>query len=405
MSGATTPCPTRHAIVLAAGESKRTRPLTLTRPKPLIALLDRPLLAHILDELVGIVERVTLVVGYRADALRQLFGDSYRGMQLEYVLQTQINGTAGALLAVAAAAQAGTIPAIAGPFILLYGDNLISRVDVQGVCQQAYCLAALRVADPRAFGILELDGARVVGILEKPSDPPPDALANPGIYHFGAAALADLPAIQPSPRGEYELTDLIGILAQSHVVGYHLCQGHWIPVGTGWDVLVASQFLLEKQHRSEIHPEAQLADDCHITGAVQIGRAKIGARCRIRGPVWIGDEVVIGDDCTLDRTVLLDGTTIGAGSQIEHSVLGLGVEVGELNTVQWSVLDDVVRLGTHVALRARVFLDIQPVADTAGLLDDTAMQWRGAVLGRGVVVDDGQSVEPGSVLFPPDATP
>ena len=65
MSGATTPCPTRHAIVLAAGESKRTRPLTLTRPKPLIALLDRPLVSQILEGLTGTLKRLKGVDGHR----------------------------------------------------------------------------------------------------------------------------------------------------------------------------------------------------------------------------------------------------------------------------------------------------------------------------------------------------
>ncbi len=395
-----TPCATRRAIVLAAGESKRTRPLTLHRPKPLIPLLDRPLLAHILDELVGTVERVTLVVGYRADALRAVFGGGYRGMQLEYVTQTQINGTAGALLVVAEAAAVGQIAPLDGPFFLLYGDNLIDGVDVLGVCSHPYALAALRVGDPRAFGILHLDGERVVGILEKPSDPPPDALANPGVYHFGHEALALLPQIQPSPRGEYELTDLIGLLAASQPVRYHICEGHWIPVGTPWDVLTASQFLLEKQHMPDTQPTAHIGADCQISGAVRIGRAQLGARCHVRGPVWIGDDVIVGDDCVLDRVVLHDGVAVGAGCQITHSVLGAGARTADGCVVQWSVLDDEAVLGAYASLRARVFVEVQPVADTAGLLDPAMQQWRGAVVGREVLVERGQVLEPGTVLFP-----
>lgn len=396
------PCTTRHAIVLAAGESKRTRPLTLHRPKPLIPLLDRPLLAHILDELVGLVERVTLVVGYRADALRAAFGGVYRGMHLEYVTQTQINGTAGALLAVVEAAAAGQIAPLDAPFFLLYGDNLIGGIDMLGVCLHPYALAALRVDDPRAFGILHLDGEQVVGILEKPSDPPPDALANPGIYHFAQAALALLPRIQPSPRGEYELTDLIGLLAASQSVRYHICQGHWIPVGTPWDVLTASQFLLEKQHMPDTHTAAHIGADCQISGAVRIGRAQLGARCHVRGPVWIGDDVIVGDDCVLDRVVLHDGVAVGAGSQIEHSVLGAGCRTADGCVVQWSVLDDDAVLEARASLRARVFVEVQPVADTAGLLDPAMQQWRGAVVGRGVLVESGQVLAPGTVLFPSD---
>lgn len=194
------PCPTRHAVILAAGESTRTRPLTLHRPKPLIPLLGKPLLAHILDELVGIVQHVTLVVGYRADDIRRSFGTSYQGMQLSFVVQEQVNGTAGALLSVAQQAEGGGAPPLDAPFFLLYGDNLISQVDVRGVCRDRYCLAGLQVADPRLFGVLEIHEGQVVRILEKTPYPPPGAPANPGIYHLDGQAVPLLAQIQPSPR-------------------------------------------------------------------------------------------------------------------------------------------------------------------------------------------------------------
>lgn len=212
----------RHAVLLAAGESTRTRPLTLQRPKPLIPLLDRPLLAHILDELVGIVERMTLVVGYRADQVAAAFGTEYRGMQLRYMRQTVVNGTAGALLAAAP---------IDEPFFLLYGDNLVAREDILGVAQGRYGVAGLPVADARAFGVLQIEHGSVTGILEKPAEPPPHALANPGIYCFDAAVFPLLEQIAPSPRGELELTDLIGALAATSPVHPHVCTGYWVPVG------------------------------------------------------------------------------------------------------------------------------------------------------------------------------
>ncbi|MCU0490209.1 MAG: sugar phosphate nucleotidyltransferase, partial [Chloroflexaceae bacterium] len=201
-------CTTRHAVILAAGESKRTRPLTNDRPKPLIPLLGKPLLAHILDELVGLVETVTLVVGYRAADISAHFGSAYRGMALRYAHQHQTNGTASALLAVETA-----FGPLDEAFFLLYGDNLISREDLEPLCQQPYSLAGLRVDDARSFGVLELADDHVVRILEKPANPPPHALANPGIYHFGPAAFPALHEIRPSPRGEYEFTDLIELLA------------------------------------------------------------------------------------------------------------------------------------------------------------------------------------------------
>ena len=351
------PCSTRHAVILAAGESKRTRPLTLHRPKPLIPLLDRPLLAHILDELPQGVERVTLVVGYRADQIEATFGARYRGMALRYARQALVNGTAGALLAAAP---------INEPFFLLYGDNLVAREDLLGVCAGRYGVAGLHVEDARAFGILQLEGGQVRGIIEKPSDPPPDALANPGIYQLDGAVFPLLAAITPSPRGELELTDLIGALAQSHAVLPHSCTGFWVPVGTPWEALSAAQFLLARRPSGAvlIHPQAQ-----------------VHATARILGPTTIGAGCVVGAGAVVEASVLCAGASVGAGAHIAAS---------------W--LDDGASVGAGAVLAARAFEELRPTAETRGQLSRTQLITRGAVLGQRAAVPPGASVAPGSVL-------
>ncbi len=387
-------CPTRHAVILAAGESKRTRPLTLHRPKPLIPLLGQPLLAHILDELFGLVDRVTLVVGYRADAIQERFGFVYRGTELRYVRQQTVNGTASALQVVEGHVNE--------PFFLLYGDNLIGRADVLATCVQRYCMAALQVDDLRSFGVLEIVDGTVKRILEKPENPPPGALANPGIFHFDEQVFPALRQIRPSSRGEYELTDLIAMLAQDHAVGYTVCQNHWIPVGNPWEALNASAFLLARRAnlRAEIESAATIAADADISGAVRIGRAQIGAGTRIVGPAVIGDDVVIGVGCVVDRSVLEDGVVVNDGSVIEHSALGLGAYVGAQCLVQSSWLDTGARVGDQARLVARRFDDVRSVADTMGLLDPAVMATHGTVLGAHVELPSSAAPEPGSVIFP-----
>ncbi|NTU83346.1 MAG: NTP transferase domain-containing protein [Chloroflexales bacterium] len=350
-------CATRHAVILVAGESKRTRPLTLHRPKPLIPLLDRPLLAHILDELVGLVERVTLVVGYRADMIEAAFGTAYRGIGLRYARQTVVNGTAGALLA------AGKIDE---PFFLLYGDNLIAREDVLGVCGGRYGVAGLRVEDARSFGILEIQGDTVCGILEKPASPPPDALANPGIYQLDAAVFPLLERIRPSPRGELELTDLIGAIAATDPVRPHVCTGHWVPVGTPWEALGAAQFLLARRPGGPvfIHPEASVHPEARV-----VGPASVGAGC-----------------------------SVGAGAVVEASVLVAGASVGAGARVHASWLDEGARVGAGAVLAARPFEEPRPTAETRGLLSRAQLITRGVVLGQGAEVPAETSVEPGTVI-------
>ncbi len=351
------PCATRHAVILAAGASKRTRPLTAHRPKPLIPLLDRPLLAHILDELVGLVERVTLVVGYRAAMIEAAFGAAYRGVALSYVHQTVVNGTAGALLA------AGPIDE---PFFLLYGDNLVAREDVLGVCRGRYGVAGLPVADARPIGVLAIEGGLVRGIIEKPADPPPGALANPGIYHFDAAVFPLLGRIAPSPRGELEITDLIGAIAARDPVLPHVCTGHWVPVGTPWEALSAAQLLAARRPEGPvfIHPTA-----------------RVHPAARIVGPTAIGP-----------------GCSVGAGALVEASVLAAGAAVGPGAQVRASWLDDGAQVCAGAVLAAARFDELQPTAEVRGGLSREQLVTRGAVLGQGALVAEGKIVEPGTVI-------
>jgi bifunctional UDP-N-acetylglucosamine pyrophosphorylase/glucosamine-1-phosphate N-acetyltransferase len=375
----------------------------LQRPKPLIPLLGQPLLAHIFDQLVGLVEHVTLVVGYRAADISAHFGAEYRGMRLRYVLQTERNGTAGALLALADAAAASD-----EPFFLLYGDNLISHTDLLRVCQQRYCLAALPVDDPRSFGVLDIEGDHVRRIIEKPPDAPPGSLANPGIYHFDGAVFPLVRQITPSPRGEYELTDLIELLAQQQHVGYSTCAGYWIPIGTPWETLAASLFLLHQ--RASLHPyidpNAELDASCALVGAAHVGNgARLGPGCTLHGPVLIGENVVIEAGCTIERAVIEAGAVIEHGSTISSSMIGAGCKIGPDCTVQYSLLDSEASLGAGTSLLSRAFSEVQPSAATVGLLDVATMQQRGVVLGQGVHVPSGTLAEAGSVLFPDAYTP
>jgi NDP-sugar pyrophosphorylase family protein len=350
-------CPTRRAVILAAGESKRTRPLTSHRPKPLISLAGKPLLAHILDELVGLVERATLVVGYRAEQIEAAFGASYRGMGLNYTRQTEVNGTAGALLAAAPVDE---------PFFLIYGDNLVAGEDVLGLCASRYSVAGLRVEDARSFGVLDLVGGVVRGIIEKPPQPPPDALANPGIYHFDQAVFPLLAAIRPSPRGELELTDLIGALAAEHSVAAHVCTGFWVPVGTPWEALSAAQFLAARQGGQQVQIDPA---------------ARVHQEARIVGPTTIGP-----------------GCVVGAGALVAASVLAAGAQVGAGASVEASWLEDGARVGAGAVLAARPFEELRPTAETRGVLSRQQLITRGAVLGAGAEVRAGALVEAGSVL-------
>jgi bifunctional UDP-N-acetylglucosamine pyrophosphorylase/glucosamine-1-phosphate N-acetyltransferase len=309
------------------------------------------------------------------------------------VYQHTINGTAGALQVAAGVVNE--------PFFMLYGDNLISQADLLAVSCQRYCMSALRVEDPRIFGVLDIEDGRVVRIIEKPANPAPDALANPGIYHFDEAVFSALELIQPSPRGEYELTDLIAILAQHNDVGYAICTGHWMPVGTPWDALNATLFLLERRagQRSTIDPAAQVGSGCEISGPVWIGRAQLGANCRIVGPALIGDRACVGAGCRIERSTLGGGVFLGDGCTLEDSALTAESRVGMRVLAQSSLFDNSATAGNDVQLPRGQFDNPKPVAYTAGLLPRATLCQRGAVLGAGMALPAGTTLEPGTVLF------
>lgn len=386
------PCATRHAVILAAGESKRTRPLTGHRPKPLIPLLGQPLLAHILDELVGIVDRVTLVIGYRAADIEAAFGKSYRGISLRYVRQEIVNGTAGALVAVGE---------IDEPFFLLYGDNLCAQTDILGVCAERYSMAGLRVGDARSFGVLQIADGSVQGIIEKPANPPRDALANPGIYHFDQGVFPALEKITPSPRGELELTDVIGIIAAEHRVGYHICSGHWIPVGTPWEALSAAQFLLARRDglRGAIDPTARIGRGVQIDGSVLIGPGvEIAEGAHITGPTVIGAGCVIGPSAMIQASALEPGAQVGPQATLIHSVLAARASIGADSILQASWIDEGATVAEDVEIMAQFFPELRPTADTGGLLGREMLCTHGVVLGPGARIEPGASLAPGSVI-------
>ncbi len=404
-------CSTNHAIILAAGESKRTRPLTLNRPKPLIPLVNKTLLEHIFDQLVGLVTHVTLVVGYRADDIRDFFGHTYRDIHITYIQQQHINGTAGALFSVAEQWEREETFSPDEPFFLLYGDNLIHQNDLLDVCQKRYCMSAMSVEDTQSFGILEIEDNtrkhsshtrdwRVKGIIEKPTYHIPNAYGNTGIYHLDGHIFSLLKTLHPSPRGEYELTDVITALAQKKYVSCSICDMYWVPVGNPWEALIASIFLanINAPEEMHIHPQASFGGMTAYGGV--IGRIKADPTCSIVGPTFIGDNVTIGESAVVKRCVIHDGAHIGDNCKIEDSVIGAGARVGNNCQFHHCWIDEGAVVGDSATLEHASVDDVKPHINMVSFVGHNVLYYRGVVVGPGVVVEPGAKVAAGSVLFP-----
>jgi UDP-N-acetylglucosamine diphosphorylase / glucose-1-phosphate thymidylyltransferase / UDP-N-acetylgalactosamine diphosphorylase / glucosamine-1-phosphate N-acetyltransferase / galactosamine-1-phosphate N-acetyltransferase len=323
-----------QAILLAAGRSTRTYPLTVTRPKPLIPLLGRPLLEHLLRQIEGLVDEAILVIGYRADAIRGHFGPRFGTLPLRYLVQTEQRGTADALLQAA--------PWVKDRCLVLNGDDLYHRHDLEALTRHGTAILVTPVPDPENRGVVTIEGDRVVDIVEKPTNAPPSSLASVGGYALERAWLKRLEEVRFSSRGELELPDFIQLLARESEVRYHRIERYWLPLTYAWDVLRATFFLLEDEGRARDlgvlvqNPEEladrrdiQLGSGTVVEGPVLIGSGvNVGSSCSLRGPAVIGEDCTIGDEVVVDRSVLFRGARISNLASVSYSVLGEGVHIG-----------------------------------------------------------------------------
>lgn len=201
-------------VVPAAGEGTRLRPLTDEQPKGLVTVAGEPLLAHVFETLrASGVEELVVVVGYEADAIRTHFGTAFEGVPITYVEQAEQLGLGHAVL------QAR--PHVDDSFVLLNGDNVVAgdlRTPIERRRRDGVdaVVAVERVdrATARETGVVSVDDGRVTGVVEKPADPP-STLATTGCYVLPAEVFDALELLRPSERGEYELTDALGVLVRA----------------------------------------------------------------------------------------------------------------------------------------------------------------------------------------------
>jgi dTDP-glucose pyrophosphorylase len=207
---------TDRAVVLAAGRGTRMRELTNDIPKPMIEVRGKPVLQHIVQGLCDAgVRRFLIIVGYHAERVRNFFGDGrHHNVAIEYATQTVQDGT-GRVVNLARDFTGGS------PFVLSYGDILISPVNYKRIVEFSDDVEAIitvtRGEDVSKGGAVFVnEQMELVDLREKPkSGEPTSPWYNAGLYAFRPSIFEFIARLEPSPRGEYELTDAIRDLAQS----------------------------------------------------------------------------------------------------------------------------------------------------------------------------------------------
>jgi len=377
-----------QTVVLAAGEGTRMRPLTSTRPKPMLPVAGRPLLEHVLDAAVKAgASRLVLVVGYEETAVRQYFGDEIRNVPIRYAVQDSQEGTAHAL-------RQARPHLDEEPFVVLAGDNLYDSVSLSALYADGPAVGAFEVDDPRPYGVFEVSGSRVRSVIEKPDDPPSD-LVNVSAYHFPAEALAALDVGQ-SERGEYELTDVL-----SAVIGAFEVRpvevDRWLDVGRPWELLAANEWKLGELERSidgDVHERAALVGDVVVEAGAEVRSGVV-----VEGPALIQSSATVGPNAYVrGSTVIGPGAEVGHGVEVKNSVLMERATVPHLSYVGDSVLGRDVNFGAGTNV-ANLRHDDEAIEMTVkGERVSTGRRKFGVVVGDGAKTGINTSLYPGVKL-------
>jgi glucose-1-phosphate thymidylyltransferase len=329
-------------LILSGGRGTRLRPITHTSAKQLVPVANKPVLFYGIEAMAaaGIDEVGIIIAPETGDEIREAAGDGSRfGVRITYVVQDEPNGLAHAVL---------TAEPFLGdsPFVMYLGDNLlqggISDLVAAFEAERPDALILLTpVPDPENYGVAELEAVagaergRVVRLVEKPTQPATD-LALVGVYMFTAGIHDAARAIEPSARGELEITDAIQHLVDAgQRVEPHVVDGWWKDTGRLADMLEANRLVLENLVARN---DGELVDS-QVEGSVVIEAGARLERSTVRGPAvigagarlvdaYVGPYTAVAEDCLIERaevehSILLAGSSvIGLEGRIESSLLG-----------------------------------------------------------------------------------
>jgi glucose-1-phosphate thymidylyltransferase len=305
------------ALVLSGGKGTRLRPITNTGAKQLIPVANKPILFYVLEAIkdAGITD-VGIVVGDTEAEIRAAVGhgDAF-GIRATYIRQDQPLGLAHAVKVSRDYLGDDT-------FVMFLGDNLIldgirSLVDEFRREKPNSEILLAKVPHPEEFGVAELDGERIVRLVEKPKQPKSD-LALVGVYMFDSSIFEAVDAIRPSFRNELEITDAIQYLIDhGKTVRHHVITGWWKDTGKLEDMLEANRMVLSRAKR---HLRGEVDKESKVEGEVILGEGSVVKNSLLRGPLIIGARCHIENSYVGPFTAIYDDVVL-RNSEIEHSIV------------------------------------------------------------------------------------
>jgi glucose-1-phosphate thymidylyltransferase len=329
------------ALVLSGGAGTRLRPITHTSAKQLVPVANKPVLFYGLEAIADAgISEVGIVVGDTADEIREAVGDGSRlGIKVTYIPQEAPLGLAHAVLI--AREFLGD-----DDFVMYLGDNFIVG-GITGLVEEFRAerpdaqILLTRVPNPTAFGVAELDGeGRVVGLEEKPKQPKSD-LALVGVYLFTPAIHEAVRSIEPSWRGELEITHAIQwLIDEKRDVRSTTISGYWKDTGNVTDMLEVNRSVLETlpplnegvvDADSEIIGRVRIEAGARVEGSRIVGPAIIGAGSVVED-AYIGPFTSVSENCRIkdseiEYSIVLRGSSVIGVRRVEASLIGRDVEV------------------------------------------------------------------------------
>ncbi len=332
-------------LILSGGKGTRLRPITHTSAKQLVPVANKPVLFYAIEAMAGAgIDQVGIIIAPETgEEIRRAAGDGSRfGVELTYILQDEPAGLAHAVL---------TAEAFLGdsPFVMYLGDNLlqggIEDLVAAFLDHQPDALILLTpVPDPESYGVAELSDGAVVRLVEKPREPRTN-LALVGVYMFTSIVHDAARAIEPSARGELEITDAIQRLVDDgRRVEPHVVKGWWKDTGRLDDMLEANRLVLDT---IQTRLDGELIDS-QVDGRVVIEAGARLERCTVRGPAIVGAGARL-TDCYVGPYTAIGEECEVSGAEVEHSILLAHSVVRDLDgRMESSLLGRNVKVGRDV---------------------------------------------------------
>jgi bifunctional UDP-N-acetylglucosamine pyrophosphorylase/glucosamine-1-phosphate N-acetyltransferase len=389
----------KKAVILAAGDSTRMLPLSANQPKHLLPVAGKPLIFHTLEALqdAGITE-VLIIYGYHKEKLNQAIESQDWGkLTVSYVHQEERKGTAHA---------AGYAREFVGEdsSILMNGDIMLGPGSFEGLISYHekggydLTLSVRPVDDPSAYGVVAVEEGKAVKLIEKPTmDQMVSNLVNAGLYIVSKSLMDAIDKTKASPRGEFEITESIGMLIEKGNVGGYSLPSWWLDIGRAWDLLEANKMILN-QIRTKI--EGIVEDGAVIKGEIIVQKgAVIKTGAYIEGPALIGENAVIGPNCYIRAyTSIGKNVKIGNAVEIKNCIIMDNTNIGHLSYVGDSVIGRGSNFGAGT-ITANLRHDNGDISVTVkGKRVSSGRRKLGAIIGDNVKTGIGTSISPGVIL-------